>query len=183
MSMKSGPCAGGRRASSGGSAEAHHARSLCGIGASAADDDLITGSTAARAQGGQPEKPVVVLDPGHGGIDSGASGPNGELEKSLVLSFAQLLASAWSAVAMSGLCDPNGRTFVPLRERVRIARQARASLFVSLPCRCLPDEAGVGVPASMCWRKRATGRPVCPPRERGEPRGPCGRHRNPGGAG
>ncbi len=55
-------------------------------------DDIVTGTTTARAQAGRTaELPLVFLDPGHGGIDSGATGPGGELEKALVLQFALAL--------------------------------------------------------------------------------------------
>jgi N-acetylmuramoyl-L-alanine amidase len=120
-------------------------------------DDIITGSTAARAQGALPDKPVIVLDPGHGGIDSGAAGPGGELEKALVLSFAHALReklekSGRLQVIMTRTTD----VFVPLRDRVRIARQAKAALFVSLHADALPDESGVRGASVYILSDRAT---------------------------
>jgi N-acetylmuramoyl-L-alanine amidase len=106
-------------------------------------DDIITGSTA-RAQTGKPsDLPLVFLDPGHGGIDSGASGPGGELEKTLVLQFGlalkdRLERGGKARVALSRTTD----VFVPLRDRVRLARQARAQLFISLHADALPAEEG-----------------------------------------
>jgi N-acetylmuramoyl-L-alanine amidase len=69
-------------------------------------------------------RPLVVLDPGHGGIDTGTKGLNGENEKEIVLAFAQalrdkLIASGKYRVMMTREDD----TFIPLNERVRIARQ------------------------------------------------------------
>src|SRR6185369_8169124 len=78
-------------------------------------------------------RPLIVLDPGHGGIDNGTKGSGGELEKDVVLAFAQTLrekleSSGKYRVAMTRSDD----TFIPLAERVRISRAAGASLFVSI---------------------------------------------------
>ena len=78
-------------------------------------------------------RPVVVLDPGHGGIDTGSKAPSGELEKDIVLAFAQHLRDRIEKagkyrVVMTRTDD----TFVPLADRVRIARSAGAALFVSI---------------------------------------------------
>jgi N-acetylmuramoyl-L-alanine amidase len=78
-------------------------------------------------------RPVVVLDPGHGGIDNGTKAPSGELEKDIVLDFAQRLRqrlekSGKVRVVMTRSDD----TFVQLADRVHIARNAGASLFVSI---------------------------------------------------
>ncbi len=106
-------------------------------------DDIITGSTA-RAQGAKPpDLPLVFLDPGHGGIDSGASGPGGELEKAIVLQFSHALKDRLerggkARVMMSRTAD----VFVPLRDRVRMARQAKAQLFISVHADALPADEG-----------------------------------------
>jgi N-acetylmuramoyl-L-alanine amidase len=78
-------------------------------------------------------RPLVMLDPGHGGVDAGAVAPSGEMEKAIVLEFAQTLReklehSGKYRVAMTRSDD----TFIPLAERVRISRAAGASLFVSI---------------------------------------------------
>ncbi len=79
------------------------------------------------------QKLVIALDPGHGGIDPGAIGTRGTAEKALTLAAArelkrQLEASGRYSVVMTRTAD----LFVPLRERVEIARAAGARLFVSL---------------------------------------------------
>ena len=76
--------------------------------------------------GRRDPRPVVVIDPGHGGIDPGARRLGGALEKDIVFAFAQRAARTRS--------KPSGRyrvvmtrdddVFVPLAERVRIARRA-----------------------------------------------------------
>jgi N-acetylmuramoyl-L-alanine amidase len=78
-------------------------------------------------------RPLVMLDPGHGGVDAGAIAPSGEMEKMIVLEFAQVLRekleqSGKYRVAMTRADD----TFIPLGERVRLSRAAGASLFVSI---------------------------------------------------
>jgi N-acetylmuramoyl-L-alanine amidase len=84
------------------------------------------------ANGGDP-RPIVVLDPGHGGIDHGTRAASGETEKSLVLDFALLLRDRIEKtgryrVVMTRTDD----SFVPLAERVRIARTRNAALFISI---------------------------------------------------
>ena len=79
------------------------------------------------------DKPLIVLDPGHGGIDTGARGTTGTLEKAIVLDFARLLrdrlmASGRYEVRMTRDED----VFVPLRERVHIARELEADLLLSI---------------------------------------------------
>jgi N-acetylmuramoyl-L-alanine amidase len=77
-------------------------------------------------------KPLIVLDPGHGGHDSGAS-RNGIVEKDVVLAFAltlrdQLRASGRYRVAMTRDDD----TFVPLEERREFAEERKAALFIAI---------------------------------------------------
>jgi N-acetylmuramoyl-L-alanine amidase len=83
-------------------------------------------------------RPVVVLDPGHGGIDNGTRAKSGELEKDLALHFAAILRdklekSGKYRVAMTRSDD----TFVELAERVRFARLRKAQLFISIHCDAL----------------------------------------------
>jgi N-acetylmuramoyl-L-alanine amidase len=88
-------------------------------------------------------RPLIVLDPGHGGIDTGTRAPNGECEKDIVLDFANRLRER---IEKSGkyrvLMTRTDDTFVPLADRVRIARQAGAALFVSIHADFLPRKEG-----------------------------------------
>lgn len=90
--------------------------------------------------------PVIVLDPGHGGLDPGAIGPGGVYEKNIVLATAWRLA--W-LLAASGrfrvLLTRSGDRFIPLRERVAFARAARADLFLSIHADALPNTAMRGL--------------------------------------
>lgn len=107
-------------------------------------DDVVTGSTTARAQTARrPEAPLVFLDPGHGGVDSGAVGPGGELEKTIVLQFALALKERLERGGKARvLMSRTGDAFVPLRDRVRMAREAKAQLFISLHADALPADEG-----------------------------------------
>jgi len=90
--------------------------------------------TAAIApQPADSEKPLLMLDPGHGGVDSGTIGPDGIEEKNVVLDFAKALAGPLRASGRYRIAfTREDDAFVPLQERVRIAEKAGAALFVSL---------------------------------------------------
>ena len=76
---------------------------------------------------------VVVIDAGHGGVDPGTHGRSGVQEKAVVLAFAKELAGELRA---SGRYDVHltrdSDIFIPLRERVSIARRHKADLFISI---------------------------------------------------
>ena len=76
---------------------------------------------------------IIVLDPGHGGVDPGAIGIRGTYEKKIVLMAAK---SIKEILAKSGrynvILTRKSDRFIPLRKRVAIARHARADLFISL---------------------------------------------------
>ncbi len=89
-------------------------------------------------------QPVIVLDPGHGGVDSGARGLHGIQEKSLVFEFCaelkrQLDETKRYAVVMTRDADQ----YVDLDARVAIAREANASLFISVHADTLNEDANV----------------------------------------
>lgn len=89
-------------------------------------------------------KPVVVIDPGHGGIDPGASGLNGVVEKEVTFRFAEALAAKLTATGRySVLMTRTADTFVSLPDRVRITRDARAALFVSVHADTVAEGDGV----------------------------------------
>jgi N-acetylmuramoyl-L-alanine amidase len=87
-------------------------------------------SSVAGAENGPP---VVVIDPGHGGIDGGAKGFAEDDEKDIVLAFSKTLFDKLKKtgrykVVMTRSTD----IFIPLQERVAIARKAKAKLFISV---------------------------------------------------
>ncbi|WP_445504001.1 N-acetylmuramoyl-L-alanine amidase [Microvirga sp. G4-2] len=78
-------------------------------------------------------RPVIVIDPGHGGIDPGANSVGGVFEKDLVLSFAQKLQKALEASGRyKVLMTRDKDVFISLGDRVRAARNAQADLFISI---------------------------------------------------
>ena len=87
-------------------------------------------------------RPVVVIDPGHGGIDNGTRAGE-EAEKNLVLAFGlalrdRLEKSGKYRVVMTRTDD----TFIPLDDRVKIGRSQAAALFVSIHADYLPHGEG-----------------------------------------
>lgn len=77
-------------------------------------------------------KMVVVLDPGHGGIDDGAIGPGGAKEKELVLQFALDVRKALESTGkFDVLMTRDDDTFIALDDRVTFARSKGAQLMVS----------------------------------------------------
>ncbi len=102
------------------------------------------------AAGDNDPRPLIVIDPGHGGIDSGTKGLDGQDEKDIALAFGlklrdDLLATDKYRVAMTRSDD----TFIPLQERVRFARKHKASLFISIHCNSLPRREGQGEGATI----------------------------------
>lgn len=87
-------------------------------------------------------RPLIVIDPGHGGIDTGTKA-GAVVEKSIVLDFATMLRdrmekSGKYRVAMTRTDD----TFIPLAGRVKFARQRQAALFISIHADALPKGEG-----------------------------------------
>jgi len=88
----------------------------------------------------------IVVDAGHGGHDTGTIGPNGLLEKDLVLDVAlrlgKLLEDKLGADVVYTRKDD---TFIPLETRTAIANQNQADLFISIHANSSPDPAARGV--------------------------------------
>jgi N-acetylmuramoyl-L-alanine amidase len=92
--------------------------------------------------GGDP-RPLVVIDPGHGGIDNGTKAASGEVEKTIVLEFSLLLRDKIEKtgkyrVVMTRTDD----TFVALGDRVQFARSRQAALFISIHADALRRQEG-----------------------------------------
>jgi N-acetylmuramoyl-L-alanine amidase len=88
---------------------------------------------------------IVAVDPGHGGQDPGAIGPRGTEEKNVTLAIARLLAHQIDEQrGMRAILTRNSDIFIPLRERMLIARRAKADLFVSIHADCVADRQIAG---------------------------------------
>lgn len=109
----------------------------------AVDSGPAVADAAGPALSSPDARPTVVIDPGHGGIDNGTQASTGETEKSLVLAF---------ALALRDRIEKDGRyrvvmtrtddTFIPLADRVHVARNNGAALFVSIHADALPRREG-----------------------------------------
>ncbi|EHN8920705.1 N-acetylmuramoyl-L-alanine amidase AmiA [Enterobacter asburiae] len=77
-------------------------------------------------------KRLVMLDPGHGGIDTGAIGKNGSKEKHVVLAIAKNVRAILRNNGIDARLTRSGDTFIPLYDRVEIAHQHGADLFMSI---------------------------------------------------
>jgi len=95
---------------------------------------------------------IVALDPGHGGEDPGATGPQGTQEKDVVLKVAHLLRDRINATRIDGnpmraYMTRDADFFVPLATRVAKARRVQADLFVSIHADAFsnPDARGASV--------------------------------------
>lgn len=103
------------------------------VGEDAARRDPQTTGAIGAAASDIVRLPVVVVDAGHGGADSGAVATGGAFEKDVVLLFAQSLRDRLEAGGrVRVVMTRDGDVFVPLDERVRLAHAASADLFVSI---------------------------------------------------
>jgi N-acetylmuramoyl-L-alanine amidase len=95
-------------------------------------------------------KPVVIaVDPGHGGEDPGASGAAGTREKRVTLAVARKLAKRINSMrGFKAVLTRTGDYYVRLRERIRIARAAKADLLVSIHADAFHDRR---VRGSSVW--------------------------------
>ncbi len=88
----------------------------------------------------------IVIDPGHGGHDTGTIGPNGLEEKDLVLEVGRRLGKLLEGrLGAQVVYTRKDDTFVPLETRTAIANQQRADLFISVHANSSDDSAARGV--------------------------------------
>ncbi|TPJ58414.1 N-acetylmuramoyl-L-alanine amidase [Mesorhizobium sp. B2-6-1] len=107
-----------------------------------ANQALTTGSTVSTDKGGRVgtgpvsnpgHRFTVVIDPGHGGVDGGAEGLNGTVEKNVTLAFAMELRDKLAAVGRYDVfMTRDTDEYLRLDDRVRIARQHEADLLISI---------------------------------------------------
>ncbi len=88
----------------------------------------------------------IVIDPGHGGHDTGTIGPNGLEEKDLVLEVGRRLGKMLETrMGAEVVYTRKDDTFIPLETRTAIANQQRADLFISIHANSSHDPAARGV--------------------------------------
>jgi N-acetylmuramoyl-L-alanine amidase len=126
------------------------------------------------------QPPVIVLDPGHGGVDSGARGLGGVQEKTLVYEFCAELKRQLDATRRYSVVETrDGDQYVDLDDRVDIARAANAALFISVHADTLSEDAGVSGSTVYTAADRASDAEAAriAARENAADRGPGGRKR------
>ncbi|MFT3731695.1 MAG: N-acetylmuramoyl-L-alanine amidase [Hyphomicrobium sp.] len=90
-------------------------------------------------------RPVVVIDPGHGGIDPGAIGANSVNEKTIVLAVALQLKAALEKTALYDVkLTRSDDVFVSLDNRLKFSRENAADLFISLHADSIEEKTAAG---------------------------------------
>jgi N-acetylmuramoyl-L-alanine amidase len=79
------------------------------------------------------KKPVIIIDPGHGGEDPGAIGVRGSYEKNVVLNISKRLAKEINNDgSFKAILTRRGDYYISLKKRIKIAQQYKAALFISI---------------------------------------------------
>jgi N-acetylmuramoyl-L-alanine amidase len=100
---------------------------------------------------------TVVIDPGHGGQDSGASSHN-LAEKVVTLDLGLRLAHELQKLGFKTLLTRDVDTYVSLADRVIFANAVRNSIFISLHCNFTSDSSARGIEIYRCSQKSETGK-------------------------
>ena len=90
-------------------------------------------------------KTLVVIDPGHGGKDHGASGKHGVVEKKVALQVSMAMKQVLERAGVSVRLTRDSDTFVPLEERTALANRYSADVFVSIHANAHKDHRVHGV--------------------------------------
>lgn len=115
-------------------------------GKKASTENVPVKKEAKKEKPAPAEKPLIIIDAGHGGQDPGATGQKGTWEKDLVLQYAKdlrkaLLATNRYRVQLTRDAD----RFIMLPKRVEVARKAKADLFISLHADSAPGDDARGL--------------------------------------
>jgi N-acetylmuramoyl-L-alanine amidase len=109
-------------------------------GSAGAAASLIAPEAFAQRAKVRPKLHLVVLDPGHGGVDPGAVGRTGTYEKDVALATAREAARQLEATRRYRVrLTRDDDEFIPLQERVARARAAGGELFISIHADALPN--------------------------------------------
>lgn len=109
------------------------------------------------AAAAEPRKVVVAIDAGHGGKDPGAIGPKGTREKDVTLTIARKLAAGIDATpGMTAVLIREDDSFIPLKKRYELARDAKADLFISLHADAIASGRAAGSSVYMLSTRGAS---------------------------
>ncbi len=107
----------------------------------------------------------IVIDPGHGGKDPGAIGPNGTKEKDIVLDIAKRLKKLIEdSLKIECILTREEDVFMPLSERTKFANQEKADIFISIHCNACESRVRHGTevyflsPAKTDWERAVAAR-------------------------
>jgi N-acetylmuramoyl-L-alanine amidase len=81
----------------------------------------------------------VIIDPGHGGHDTGAIGKNGTREKDITLAISQKLAEELKQRGLEVILTRDDDRYVRLEDRAQFANKSRGDLFISIHCNSAPS--------------------------------------------
>jgi len=98
---------------------------------------------------------TIVIDPGHGGQDSGASSHN-LTEKVVALDLGVRLAGELQKSGFKTLLTRDADTYVSLADRVTFANSIQNAIFVSIHCNCTSDPTARGIEIYRCSQKNGT---------------------------
>lgn len=111
----------------------------------APEKDPASGMTSTSREGADDVFDTVVIDPGHGGADDGASGPGGLKEKDLTLAVAQELARLLrDRAGLSAILTRGGDDGASLVARTETANRHQADLFLSIHANATPVGQATG---------------------------------------
>lgn len=100
---------------------------------------------------------IIAIDAGHGGMDPGAIGKNGTYEKTVVLAISRELAALINRErGMRAVLVRTGDYYLKLRQRIDIARQHQADLFLSIHADAYADKTARGASVYMLSRRGAS---------------------------
>lgn len=103
-------------------------------------------ASSRKAEPKPPEPPLIVIDAGHGGNDPGTIGSRGTHEKHITLEYAKALQLALHRSGRYRVqLTRNDDRFIILRDRIKIAQKAKASLFISLHADSAPRDNARGL--------------------------------------
>ncbi len=91
----------------------------------------------AQEEQSETHKPIVIIDPGHGGVDAGAIGVNGVKEKDIVLSIALKMLKlnrSFYKNKMKLYLTRYADTLIDLKDRTYLSKKLNADVFISIHC-------------------------------------------------
>jgi len=115
------------------------------LAASAAPAPALAPASPLRLEGAALRRKTIVIDPGHGGHDPGATGITGVHEKDVVLDAGLRLREALEQSGQYNVAmTREGDAFIPLPDRVAFARAQNADLFISIHADSSPNHEATG---------------------------------------